>query len=210
MSLPQALSRRIYKELNDVVADVNSGVTIKILDESDITLLHGTFTGPPGTPYENGHFIVEIKIPLEYPFKPPIMKFLTKVYHPNISSQTGAICVDILRDQWSPILTMKSCIISLQSLLQSPEPSNPQDAQVAGHYMNDFADFEKTAKEWTIKYATNNQNEELSSELIKSFVDMGFQEENVRKVLIKLGIREFGDNRAREENEIMEALLMES
>lgn len=80
------------------------------------------------------------------PFKPPVMKFDTKVYHPNISSQTGAICIDILRDQWSPILTIKSCLISLQSLLQSPEPNNPQDAQVASHFIKDHAGFVRTAQ----------------------------------------------------------------
>lgn len=79
------------------------------------------------------------------PFKPPIMKFDTKVYHPNISSQTGAICLDILKDAWTPILTIKSSMISLQSLLQSPEPNSPQDAQVANHYISDLAGFKKTA-----------------------------------------------------------------
>ncbi|KAF5099714.1 hypothetical protein DV451_002852 [Geotrichum candidum] len=142
----QSLNRRIFREMNDVVSDVSSGVTLKILNEADVTHLKGSFAGPPGTPYEGGLFVVDIKIPIDYPFKPPVMKFDTKVYHPNISSQTGAICIDILRDQWSPILTIKSCLISLQSLLQSPEPNNPQDAQVASHFIKDHAGFVRTAQ----------------------------------------------------------------
>lgn len=73
------------------------------------------------------------------------MNFDTKVYHPNISSQTGAICLDILKDTWTPILTLKSSLISLQSLLQSPEPNDPQDAQVANHYLTNLAGFNQTA-----------------------------------------------------------------
>jgi ubiquitin-conjugating enzyme (huntingtin interacting protein 2) len=90
--------------------------------------------------WEGGAYEVDIEVPNEYPFKPPKMRFITKVYHPNISSQTviiplclqridfvqGFICLDILKDQWSPVLTIRSALISLQSLLSSPEPNDPQ------------------------------------------------------------------------------------
>ena len=81
------------------------------------------------------------------------MKFITKVYHPNVSSQSGAICLDILKDAWSPVLTLKSTLISLQSLLCSPEPNDPQDAEVAKHYMTSRSSFEETARYWAITYA---------------------------------------------------------
>lgn len=81
------------------------------------------------------------------------MKFITKVYHPNVSSASGAICLDILKDAWSPVLTLKSTLISLQSLLCSPEPNDPQDAEVAKHYMTSKASFEETARYWTMIYA---------------------------------------------------------
>jgi ubiquitin-conjugating enzyme (huntingtin interacting protein 2) len=81
------------------------------------------------------------------------MKFITKVYHPNISSASGAICLDILKDAWSPVLTLKSTLISLQSLLCSPEPNDPQDAEVAKHYTTSRASFEDTARYWTHVYA---------------------------------------------------------
>ena len=81
------------------------------------------------------------------------MKFLTKLYHPNVSSASGAICLDILKDAWSPVLTLKSTLISLQSLLCSPEPRDPQDAEVAKHYMTSKSSFEDTARYWTMIYA---------------------------------------------------------
>lgn len=95
----------------------------------------------------------DIVIPDSYPFQPVKMKFITKVYHPNISSASGAICLDILKDAWSPVLTLKSTLISLQSLLCSPEPNDPQDAEVAKHYMTSKASFEETARYWSEIYA---------------------------------------------------------
>lgn len=62
----------------------------------------------------------------QYPFVPPKMRFISKVYHPNVSSANGAICLDILKDQWSPALTLKTALLSLQALLSSPEPDDPQ------------------------------------------------------------------------------------
>ena len=74
---------------------------------------------------------MDINIPPDYPIKPPKMKFDTKIWHPNISSQTGAICLDILKNEWTPALTIRTALISLQALLCSPEPDDPQDAEVA-------------------------------------------------------------------------------
>jgi ubiquitin-conjugating enzyme (huntingtin interacting protein 2) len=68
---------------------------------------------------------VDIIIPPDYPFKPPKMKFDTKIWHPNISSQTGAICLDILKNEWTPALTIRTALISLQALLCAPEPDDP-------------------------------------------------------------------------------------
>ena len=111
-------------------------------------MIRGTIKGPEDTPYSGGVFVVDILITPDYPFSPPKMKFVTKgacrsrlidwwtldslssVWHPNVSSVTGAICLDILKDQWSPALTLKTALLSLQALLCAPEPSDPQDAEV--------------------------------------------------------------------------------
>ncbi|KAF2862487.1 hypothetical protein K470DRAFT_280792 [Piedraia hortae CBS 480.64] len=149
-------TRRLQREIEDVAKDTVCGVTITSMDGSpvsDLTHFKGTFRGPPDTPFEGGCYEVEIKIGSDYPFKAPDMKFITKIWHPNISSQTGAICLDILKDAWSPVLTLKSTIISLQSLLQSPQPDDPQDAEVARMLIHNPREYKKKAKSWAIKYA---------------------------------------------------------
>lgn len=84
-------TRRIAKEIADIRADTHSQITAEPVEDDDVTHLRGTFPGPPGTPYEGGTYEVDIKIPNDYPFRPPVMKFVTKVWHPNISSQTVSI-----------------------------------------------------------------------------------------------------------------------
>lgn len=145
-------ARRIAKELADIQADTISKISAESVNDS-LTNLKGSFPGPPGTPYEGGTYEVQITIPNEYPFKPPVMKFSTKIWHPNVSSQTGAICLDTLTTGWSPVLTIKSAMISLQSLLSSPEPKDPQDAVVARELIKSPEQFNRTAKEWAVKYA---------------------------------------------------------
>jgi ubiquitin-conjugating enzyme (huntingtin interacting protein 2) len=113
---------------------------------NDMRHWKGKIFGPSDTAYDGGIFLVDIVIPPDYPFKPPKMKFDTKIWHPNISSQTGAICLDILRNEWTPALTIRTALISLQALLCAPEPDDPQDAEVARMFKQDKPLFEHTAK----------------------------------------------------------------
>ena len=111
------------------------------------------------------------------------MKFETKIWHPNISSQTGAICLDILKDEWSPALTIRTALLSLQALLCAPEPNDPQDAVVATEYKNDRKTFENHARDWVKKYADPKVNEEK----IKNLGEMGIPKEKAEEVLMKFG-----------------------
>ncbi|EKG10354.1 Ubiquitin-conjugating enzyme E2 [Macrophomina phaseolina MS6] len=146
-------ARRVAKEIQDIKQDTHSGIRVDTFRDDDLTHLRGFFKGPPDTPYEGGEYAVDIKIPNDYPFRPPVMKFETKIWHPNVSSQTGAICLDTLSQAWSPVLTIKSALISLQSLLSTPEPKDPQDAEVAGMLLKSPAEFEHKAREWAVKFA---------------------------------------------------------
>ena len=135
------------KELQDGVKKANGELVVeaKVVGD-DLRHWKGKIFGPKDTCYEGGIFYVDIHIPPDYPFKPPKMKFDTKIWHPNISSQTGAICLDILKNEWTPALTIRTALISLQALLCAPEPDDPQDAEVARQYKSDRPLYELTAK----------------------------------------------------------------
>ncbi|KAF9235644.1 ubiquitin-conjugating enzyme/RWD-like protein [Melanogaster broomeanus] len=211
--------RRVNKEIADCKNDKSSSIRIDLIDNSPFHL-KGSFPGPKDTPYEGGTFEVDIVIPESYPFQPVKMKFLTRVYHPNVSSASGAICLDILKDAWSPVLTLKSTLISLQSLLCSPEPNDPQDAEVAKHYTTSKRSFDETARYWTQAYATpglrkpdvkESQRDEVAiAGLEKAHVDqfeaIGFERSKVIDVLRRLNYR--GANVANiSEDRVVEELL---
>ncbi|KAF4344330.1 ubiquitin-conjugating enzyme (huntingtin interacting 2) [Fusarium beomiforme] len=145
--------RRIAKELKDIATDTdNSGVNATATN-NDLKHLKGTIPGPPDTPYAGGTYTIDIEIPDQYPFKAPIMKFNTRVWHPNVSSETGAICLDTLSSNWSPVQTIKTALLSLRLLLESPNPNDPQDAVVAKMLIEDPQGFALKAHEWAVKYA---------------------------------------------------------
>ncbi|XP_077227354.1 ubiquitin-conjugating enzyme E2 27-like [Tasmannia lanceolata] len=176
---------RVQKEL--VECNKNkaiSGVSIQLLGD-ELSHLSGTINGPISTPYEGGTFQIDIRLPDEYPFEPPKMQFITKVWHPNISSQNGAICLDILKDQWSPALTLKTALLSLQALLSAPEPDDPQDAVVAQQYLRDYPTFLGTARYWTETFAKRASIG--TEEKVQKLVEMGFPEGLVRTTLEIVG-----------------------
>ncbi|KAI1125819.1 putative ubiquitin carrier protein [Nemania abortiva] len=220
--------RRVTKELSDMAADsANSHISAQPADGgSDLTHLKACISGPPSTPYEGGQYIVDVKIPTEYPFRPPIMRFDTRVWHPNISSQTGAICLDTLSAAWSPVLTIKSTLLSLQSLLESPEPKDPQDAEVAKMMINDPEGFNKKAHEWAVLHAGAPKNDRFqqvkprsvaptlervddsryqgyNKDLINRFVNMGFDIDRVVEAFQYVGIETYGGEDVELEPEYM-------
>eukprot|EP00245_Coleochaete_scutata_P008565 TRINITY_DN264_c0_g1_i1.p1 TRINITY_DN264_c0_g1~~TRINITY_DN264_c0_g1_i1.p1 ORF type:complete len:193 (+),score=42.58 TRINITY_DN264_c0_g1_i1:84-662(+) len=173
---------RVQKELVEIERDTSSGVSVQLVG-NDLSRMKGMVKGPTDTPYEGGSFLVDIRLPDGYPFMPPKMVFLTKVWHPNVSSQNGAICLDILKDQWSPALTLKTALLSLQALLSAPEPSDPQDAQVAQQYLNDYNAFATTAKLWTEQFAKRTMVG--MEEKVAKLVEMGVSESSALAALEK-------------------------
>jgi ubiquitin-conjugating enzyme E2 D/E len=144
--------KRINKELQDLGRDPPSSCSAGPMDD-DLFSWQATIMGPPDSPYSGGVFFLTINFPPDYPFKPPKVKFTTKIYHPNINS-SGGICLDILHDQWSPALTISKVLLSICSLLTDPNPEDPLVPEIANLYKTDRSRYESTAREWTRKYAT--------------------------------------------------------
>ncbi|RZC87140.1 hypothetical protein C5167_042072 [Papaver somniferum] len=111
-----------------------------------------TIIGPNDSPYSGGVFLVTIYFPPDYPFKPPKAAFRTKVFHPNINSN-GNICLDILKEQWSPALTISKVLLSICSLLTDPNPDDPLVPEIAHMCKTDKLRYDSTARNWTQKYA---------------------------------------------------------
>ncbi len=177
----EPIHNRIKKEYQDLQKEKNSNVQVKLVN-NDIRHWKGRIKGPIDTCYQGGIFDVDIIIPDDYPFKPPKMKFDTKIWHPNISSVTGAICLDILKNEWTPALTIRTALISLQALMCEPVPNDPQDAVVAKQYMSDIKLFNETAKHWVEEYANPERNVQRK---VKEIMEMGFTEQQAKEALEK-------------------------
>lgn len=147
-----AIPRRILKETQSLATDAPPGITA-VPDANNSRYFHILMRGPEGTPYEGGVYKLELFLPEQYPMEPPKVRFLTKTYHPNID-KLGRICLDILKDNWSPALQIRTVLLSIQALLAAPEPNDPLDASVADHYKTDRAGFERTARAWNASFAT--------------------------------------------------------
>ncbi|KAG6469243.1 hypothetical protein ZIOFF_073949 [Zingiber officinale] len=144
-------SKRIQKELLDLQRDPPASCSAGPVGE-DLFHWQATIMGPSESPYAGGVFFVAIHFPQDYPFKPPKVNFQTKVYHPNINSN-GSICLDILKDQWSPALTISKVLLSISSLLTDPNPDDPLVPEIAHLYKTHRSRYEDAARSWTQKYA---------------------------------------------------------
>lgn len=147
-----ATTARINKEIKILAQEANENISAgpcgDNLFEWDAMII-----GPTKTPYEGGMFRLKIYFPSDYPFKSPKVIFTTKIYHPNINTG-GIICLDILKSQWSPALTISKVLLSICSLLNDPNPSDPLMPEIAREYTDERSKYEANARQWTLQYAS--------------------------------------------------------
>lgn len=143
--------KRIRKELADLTKKPVDNISAGPVGD-DIMHWEAIIVGPKDTPYEGGTFSLDVRFPGDYPFKPPKVKFNTKVYHCNINS-SGGICLDILKDNWSPALTLSKVLLSICSLLTDPNPADPLVQEIARQYEANRSEHDTIAAQWTRKYA---------------------------------------------------------
>nr|QBK86330.1 MAG: ubiquitin-conjugating enzyme E2 [Marseillevirus LCMAC102] len=141
---------RLKRELQNLIQNPPPNISATPQKEN-FFLWDVIITGPVDTPYEGGKFKLEIYFPPEYPFQPPKINFITKIFHPNINCK-GGVCLGILQD-WGASLTIKTVLLTICALLMTPNPDDPLMPQIANLYKTNKSKYFDIAKKWTQEYA---------------------------------------------------------
>jgi len=152
MADTEVLPVRISREIERLSKNPVPGISV-VPHKENMRYFDVTIAGPKDSAYEGGIFKLELFLPQDYPMVPPKVRFLTTIYHPNID-KLGRICLDILKDKWSPALQIEKVCLSIQLLLQAPNPDDPLDNNVAHIWKTNEKQAIETAREYTKKYAT--------------------------------------------------------
>lgn len=154
-------NRRMKRELELLSrGGAAPGIAAWARDEgARLDVLDAEIRGAADTPYEGGVFRLEVVIPSEYPLKPPRVRFLTRIYHPNIDSQ-GRICLDSLnmppKGAWKPSLNVATLLTTVQALMSAPNADDGLMADITDEFRRNPGLFRQKAREWTTKYASGD------------------------------------------------------
>lgn len=138
--------RRLMRDFRRLQQDPPQGVTGAPL-EDDIMKWNAVIFGPDDTPWEGGTFKLTLNFTEDYPNKPPQVRFITKLFHPNVYTN-GLICLDILQNQWSPIYDIAAILTSIQSLLTDPNPNSPANVEAAKLYQENRREYNRKVQEY--------------------------------------------------------------
>jgi len=155
-NLNPQLMRILAKEVQNLKQEPLEGVQI-ILDDKDITSVEAIIEGPEDTPYFGGRFRVKLSIVKDFPASPPLGFFLTKIFHPNVSSR-GEICVNTLKKDWKSDLGLKHVLLTIKCLLIVPNPESALNEEAGKLILESYDDYYKRAKLYTEIHAKSSQN----------------------------------------------------
>ena len=143
---------RLNKELQDLSANPPDNCTVSI-EGDNMNRWRVDINGPPGTPYEGGHFRLVLELPQNYPFKPPEAKFETKIYHPNVMKDSGEVCKDMYQTGWGPVKNIRWVIELILSFLINPAPEHSVEADISRQMQDNSDQYVATARQWVQQYA---------------------------------------------------------
>ncbi|TYH66676.1 hypothetical protein ES332_D06G139500v1 [Gossypium tomentosum] len=146
-----ASGKRIQREMSELNADPPPHCSAAPMGDN-LFYWVATIIGPPGTPYQGGIFFLDITFPSDYPFQPPKVVFKNRIYHCNVDA-AGNLSLDILKDSWSPALTISKVLTAIRSIFSNPDPYSPLTSGVARLYLADKAKHDEIASEWTLRFA---------------------------------------------------------
>uniref|UniRef100_A0A914WZI2 E2 ubiquitin-conjugating enzyme n=2 Tax=Plectus sambesii TaxID=2011161 RepID=A0A914WZI2_9BILA len=159
---PQVV-KRLTKELADLTANPLEDVKV-LVNESDVTDIQAIINGPAGTPYAGGQFVVKLSLSKDFPASPPRGFFLTKVFHPNVASPSGEICVNTLKKDWTPDLGIRHILLTIKCLLIAPNPESALNEEAGRLLMEDYDSYAKRAKMITEVHAMASSSQPDAAE----------------------------------------------
>ncbi|KAL7671171.1 hypothetical protein ACOME3_006077 [Neoechinorhynchus agilis] len=131
--------RRLMRDFKKLQSDDNMGISASPTDDN-IMVWDAVIFGPEDTPFEDGTFKLRLEFSEDYPAKAPLVKFTTKMFHPNIYND-GRICLDILQTRWSPTYDVEAILTSIQSLLNEPNTNSPANNEAAELYVKNKSEY---------------------------------------------------------------------
>ncbi|KAI3799150.1 hypothetical protein L1987_34440 [Smallanthus sonchifolius] len=143
MSTPSR--KRLMRDFKRLQQDPPAGISGAPYD-NNIMLWNAVIFGPDDTPWDGGTFKLTLQFSEDYPNKPPTVRFISRMFHPNIYAD-GSICLDILQNQWSPIYDVAAILTSIQSLLCDPNPNSPANSEAARLFSENKRDYNRKVRE---------------------------------------------------------------
>lgn len=127
-----AARRRLMRDFKRMQQDPPGGVSASPVADN-VMMWNAVIIGPADTPYEDGTFRLVMQFDEQYPNKPPKVRFISEMFHPNVYA-SGELCLDILQNRWSPTYDVAAILTSIQSLLNDPNTSSPANVEAAQLY----------------------------------------------------------------------------
>ncbi|PHH72811.1 hypothetical protein CDD83_4874 [Cordyceps sp. RAO-2017] len=148
-------TKRITKEFKEASQSPPAGFTIALPETQTIHTWHVVVAPPEPSPYHPGRFGLVVSLPPDYPFKPPAVRFLTRIYHPNVTNDSlGNVCLALLKsDQWKPSTKIVAVLDAVAALLREPQADDPLEDRIADEYRNDRPAFLRNARAHVDRYA---------------------------------------------------------